>query len=297
MTSNPYVLITGASAGIGKAFAEEFAGMKKDLLLVALPGSGLDDVAQSLRDRFGVSVNTFEVDLTRDEAPGEVLDWCITENYGIQVLVNNAGFGNFCPFDETDHGLITKMILINNLALVALTHLFIPLLRRNEDAYILNVGSLASFMHIPNKSIYAASKSFVYSFSSTLRIEMKQYGIYVCCVCPGSTYTNKDVIDRIARAGRKGRRFSQMPWEVARTGVRAMYKKRARVIPGVGNKFIYFLWKVLPYAFIEWSMQRIFDEERLNAQPLGWEQPTVTPPPPETAAKIIQPIQQKAVKP
>ena len=164
MKSNSYVLITGASSGIGKAMAHEFAKLNFNVLLVALPNTGTHSVATDVVRKFNIHAATLEVDLTQPESPRQIFNWCKANHYGVKVLVNNAGFGNLRALAETDTLLITRMLSLNNHALVTLTQLFIPHLKAFKGAYILNVGSLAAFIPIPNKAVYTATKSFVFTF-------------------------------------------------------------------------------------------------------------------------------------
>jgi uncharacterized protein len=240
-----FVLITGASAGIGKALAHEFAARGKNLLLVSLPGSGLQDVAEQLTKEFGVVVHTLCIDLTRESAHKEVASWCRNNLYYIDTLVNNAGFGNLKAFDKTNANVLRSMLALNNTALVNLTHELIPELKKFRQSYIMNVGSLASFMPIPNKSLYAATKSFVYTFSQSLYYELRSSNIHVSCLCPGGTLTER-VRSEMSEKNLKRNAFCQSPEEVAKTGVSGLYEKRFRIIPGWYNRVLFWLSQILP---------------------------------------------------
>jgi short-subunit dehydrogenase len=258
MKSNSYALITGSSSGIGKAIAYEFARLKVNVILVALPGSGTEDVRRDLITNFGVKADLLETNLTEPGSPNAIFSWCISRQYDVEILVNNAGFGNLCCFEETAPELITRMLSLNNHVLVALTQLFIPHLKRRGGGYVLNVGSLAAFFPLPNKSVYAATKSFVYAFSAALRVELKPYHIHVCCLCPGGTITNASIMDRLASTRIGNWNFHQMPDAVAKEAVQKLFQRKKRIIPGLINKMFYQLSLRLPSYIVEWIVQQIF---------------------------------------
>lgn len=240
-----YVLITGASAGIGRALAFEFARHGKNLLLVSLPDTGLTETIQAIKEQHIVDVHGFVCDLTDRDAPQGILTWCERNQFRVSVLVNNAGFGNLERFEKTRAEVLTNMMSLNNSALVVMTQLFIPLLKKNRRSYIMNVGSLASFMPLPGKSVYSATKSFVYAFSYSLYFELKAQNIHVSCLCPGGTLTER-VLDSMEKSQLKRQKFCQLPQEVALEAVRSMYKQKFRIIPGWQNQILYWLARTLP---------------------------------------------------
>lgn len=261
-----YVLITGASAGIGRALAFEFAHRGKNLLLVALPGSGLEETTRAIKARYPVEVNGFTADLTDADAPRRILEWCHERAFSVSVLVNNAGFGNIENLESSRPDLLISMMNLNNAALVMLTHLFIPELKKHSQSYIMNVGSLASFMPLPSKSVYAATKSFVYAFSYSLYFELKYQHIHVSCLCPGGTLTER-VRQSMAKHHLKRQKFCQLPEEVALKAVRSLYAKRFRIIPGVQNQVLYWLSRTLPRFIKIFLIKVAFPPERDSRTP------------------------------
>lgn len=263
MAPQPYALITGASSGIGKALAFELARRKINVLLVALPNTGLSDVVKHLGDTFDIVSHGIELDLTIAQAPAILHSWCVKNHFEVNILINNAGFGNLCSFEQTDPMLISSMINLNSKAMVMLTHQFIPDLKKFDKSYILNVGSLASFMPIPNKSVYAATKSFVYAFSYALRLELEPHGISVSCLCPGATLTSTHVNEGISKL-KVGKNFIQLPESVAHTAVDGMMKNKFRIIPGWHNRILYFIRQVLPETGVRWILLRIFSRQKVD---------------------------------
>lgn len=240
-----FVLITGASAGIGRALAEEFAIRKKNLLLVSLPQTGLEEVARDLIARYKVEVNTFTCDLTLSDGPVAIFQWCEWMNYTVQVLVNNAGFGNLQSFASSKFNLLDNMMKLNNHAVIMMTHLFIDHLRKFTESHVLNVSSMAAFFPLPQKSVYAATKSFIYTFSDSLRHELKHENISVSCLCPGGTLTER-IKSSLTTSMKEKMNFFQTPEEVAADGVSGMYEKKFRIIPGWRNRLMFYVSRMLP---------------------------------------------------
>jgi short-subunit dehydrogenase len=157
------------------------------------------------------------------------------------------------------------MMMLNNAALVMLTHQFIDQLKLNAPSYILNTGSLASFFQIPYKAVYSATKSFVYSFSASLRLELRIDKIYVSCLCPGGTLTSARFRETLSKTSGKGERFLQQPEEVAYTAVKEMLEKKFRIIPGVHNRVMLFFNDILPKKIVSWLLMRHFKPKKLAA--------------------------------
>lgn len=264
--SNSFALITGASSGIGKAIAEEMASRGINVLVVALPHTGVADTVKSLIQRFGIRADGFEIDLMDADAPSRIHRWCKENHYRVSVLVNNAGFGSLSPFDHMTPALLRGMMTLNNHALVLLTHRMIPELRRNRFAYIMNVGSLACFMPIPNKSVYVATKSFVYTFSAILKAELRRDNISVSCLCPGGTRTSEKILAH-ARAVAGSRFFMQDPEAVAREAVAGLFRRKFRIIPGWHNKAFYTLLHVLPGSCVRWILEQAFARQEASDSP------------------------------
>ncbi len=256
-----FALVTGASSGIGKSIALELARLQVNLILVALPQTGLPETAQQISNEYPIKIKFCELDLTSDGAVRYLYNWCKEQNIRINALINNAGVGMQTSFDRTDISEINTMLILNNQALVQLTYYFLPDLKQNVPANILNVGSLASFMSIPGKTVYAASKSFIYSFSLSLRMELRQFKINVSCLCPGGTITSNRVINNIAHVRMPSKMLLQMPDEVAIEAVTNMFKGKKLIIPGWQNKALYQLWSILPQGIVEIILWAIFSKK------------------------------------
>ena len=243
----PTALITGASAGIGAAFAQELAARQTNLFLVARSEEKLQQLAQQLQDQYKIRVDFLVQDLTAPAAAKNVFDAVTQKGLTIDLLINNAGFGEYGAFAELDGERQVKMVQLNILALVDLTHQFLPGMQQRRGS-IINMASTAAFQPMPYFSVYAASKAFILSFSEALWAENRSYGVHVLAVCPGPTETNffqeagfpQSLADVAAQ--------NYTPSEVVvREALQALKKEQSTVVPGaIGNQVIANLHRFLP---------------------------------------------------
>lgn len=242
--SPPTVLITGASGGIGWELAKLFARDSYRLVLVARNRSKLEELAQNLQREFGASAIVLAEDLADLNAPGRIYDTLQRQGIEVDALVNNAGFGDFGPFAETDLKVDLEMMQVNMAALVHLTRLFLPGMVDRKKGRILNVSSMAAFGPGPFMAMYYATKAFVSSFSEAIADELRGTGVTVTALCPGPTRTGFQ-----ARAGTERDRLASEFMEagvVARIGYRGLLAGKAVVIPGLRNRLIALLVKLIP---------------------------------------------------
>ena len=242
---NNFAIVTGASQGLGKEMAIELARKKRNVLLVALPGEGLPELCNYLKTEFAVEVDYFETDLTENDAVFEVASWALS-NYKIDVLINNAGIGGSLSFESASINYIENIILLNVRALSLLTRLILPELKNHEKAWILNVASMASFSPIAYKTVYPASKAFVYSFSRGLYEELKDTGVFVSVLHPGPIATNPDVVKRIKDNGFFGKLGLISPENLAKIAITQLFKRDTLILPGFMNKINWLLIKIVP---------------------------------------------------
>lgn len=246
--NNTYTLVTGASNGIGKALAESCAARGHNVILVALPEPKLEEVTEALKLQYSSqSFDSLGTNMMDKDSPQAIYDWCQSKGYSVNILVNNAGLGNSGAFLSRDDSFYFGQMQLNMVALVMLTHLFLPAMKTHKKGFILNVGSMASFFDIPYKGIYAATKRFVYSFSRSLRKELEDTNIGVTILCPAAVLTNPDVIQRDKEMGQASKASQQSPEEVANYGLDHMYKGKPVAIPGFMPKAYWILGKILPY--------------------------------------------------
>ena len=256
----PFALITGASKGIGKAIAELLAARGYDLLLVARSADLLQQVSTNIETTTKRSCQWLALDLASDQAAETVFDWCEKNQIDISVLVNNAGYGLSGSFEKYSVQEHADMLHVNMITLTKLTRLFLPGLLKQPKAFILNIGSTASYQAVPLLSAYAASKAYVLSFSRGLYHELKKTNVSVTCVCPGPTDTN--FINR-ANIGAKGikaaERVNMSPQSVARIAVDSLFRRKPEVITGTMNKLVTFFVWLLPKTIIEGVAKKLYD--------------------------------------
>lgn len=240
-----YALITGASQGLGKAFATELSKRNINTILVGLPNENLELTASELRDRYGVLVHYYETDLTRKENVMALTRW-VNENFNIYILINNAGCGGSMKFQDADVGYIDMIIQLNVMALAIITHQLLPNLHRQKQSYILNVSSMAAFSPIGYKTVYPASKVFVQHFSRGLYQELHDTNVFVSVVNPGPMKTNSDVTARINRHGFFGRLGLLTPERVAEISIRQLFKKDSLIMLNLANGLNWLLMKTVP---------------------------------------------------
>jgi len=183
-------LITGASSGIGAAFARKFAALGRNVFLVARSEDKLITLCNELGRVSGVRAQYFALDLTEPDAPARLFEETQKRELEIDMLINNAGFGSMGYFDKLDPEREVEMIDLNVRALVDLTHRFLIPMRKRNQGTIINVASTAGFQSVPFMTTYAATKAFVLSFSEALSEENRPFGVRVMALCPGVTETN-----------------------------------------------------------------------------------------------------------
>jgi uncharacterized protein len=226
-----WALVTGASAGIGVALAQELAAGGTNLVVTARRKDRLEELAHSLGAKHKVKTEVFVADLGEPDSPGKVFAFTSQKGIEIDLLINNAGFGQYGEFPSVDTQRLLDMVQVNCSAVVHLTRLYLPemVARRRGDVLIL--ASTASFQAVPYISTYAATKAFDLLFAEGLAEEMKPYGIRVCALCPGSTESEFHVVS----GQEKFMRRAETAEKVARTGLKALAAGKSYVISGLGN--------------------------------------------------------------
>ncbi len=256
MRNNYYTLITGASEGFGKALAIECAGRNMNLILVALPGSGLNNLAGYIEINYGVHVLFFEHNLCIREECYRVFDEVKEKGITVNVLINNAGMGGTHFFDERDAEYYSRQIELNVVAPTLLTHLFLNTLEHNTPSYILNVSSLAGLFSLPLKQVYGGTKSYLVNFSKSLHRELKSKNVFVSVICPGGMNTTLKLILQHRRQSGISRWSVMNPDKVAGIAIDGMLKRKEMIIPGFWNKVFLLLDKLIPKQLKEIITER-----------------------------------------
>ncbi len=245
----PTALITGASSGIGAAFAKALAMRQTNLVLVARAKDKLHLLAQQLQEQYPIQIEVLAQDLAAPGAASSVFEAVTQKNIAIDLLINNAGFGDYGLFSESSLAKQLEMIQVNISALLELTYHFLPQMQQRGSGGVINISSIAGFQPMPYMSVYAATKAFVLSFSEALWAENQDKGVKVLAVCPGPTQT--DFFDRAGFArlasSTSDNQRSVSPEVVVHEALKALDGETATVVTGgFGNQIIVNLPRFFP---------------------------------------------------
>jgi uncharacterized protein len=244
--SNSTALITGASSGIGAAMAEALAQRGCSMILSARDAAKLEARAAQLRQAYNVNAAVVTADLSQPHGALDLHAEIVRRGLGVDLLVNNAGFGLTGPF--LSHALSEEeaQVQVNVTSLMALTHLFAPAMAERRRGGIINIASLSAFQPQFNSAVYAASKSFVLLFSEALWLELALRGVHVLAVCPGPVVTNF-----FERIGSKPPPQAISAERLISETLRAFDKKQVVLVPGTLATHIQaFAHRVLPRAVV-----------------------------------------------
>ncbi|PWR20463.1 SDR family NAD(P)-dependent oxidoreductase [Zavarzinia compransoris] len=246
--SRPLALITGASSGIGADLAREYARDGHDLVLTARSEKALQDLAAELGAAHGVAVTVIPADLADPAGPAQLLAAVAARGLAIDVLVNNAGFGDGKPFAEAAAERVLGMVQVNITALTELMHGVLPAMVARGRGRVLNVASTAAFQPGPTMAVYCATKAYVLSLSEAVAEELKGTGVTVTALCPGPTRTNfMETADVAGNAlFSKGLVPVMTSAEVARIGHDAARRGQVIAIAGLMNQIGAFVPRLAP---------------------------------------------------
>jgi short-subunit dehydrogenase len=239
-----WALVTGASAGIGVALARELARRGAKLILTARRRERLESLAAEFAVQ-GVETRIVIADLNDPAAPQQIYD--AVQDLTVDILINNAGLGQYGAFQSSDPGQEFSMVRVNCEAVVRLSRLFVPRMVERRRGWVLVVASTASFQPVPYLTTYAATKVFDRFFALGLAEEVAQYGINVTALCPGTT--ESEFFD-VARAGAFRTRKLQSAAEVARLAIAALVRGQRTIVPKWSGRFTAFLVRFLPVGLI-----------------------------------------------
>jgi short-subunit dehydrogenase len=253
-------LVTGASAGIGKALAEELAKSGTNLMLTARREDRLRSIAQDLSAKHNIRSEFFAADLAQPSAPEAIFQFTQKKGLAIDLLVNNAGFGQYGELHSTATDRLLQMVQVNCTAVLHLTRLFIPAMVARRSGDVLIVASTAAFQAVPYIAAYAATKVFDLYLAEALAEELQPYGIRVCALCPGTTTSEFHEI-----AGHpvhsKGR--EQSAEMVARNGLKALAAGKSYVISGLANYLGAFGERLVPRRFVTRVAAKMFRPQKV----------------------------------
>src|SRR5213596_4352697 len=247
------VLITGASAGIGREFARQLGERARSLILVARREDRLAELRDELQEQHpNLAIQIRQVDLADPAQLQELMEWFDRENINVDLLINNAGLGDSGPFATSDPIRNEQMTLVNVVALASLTRHVLPQMIAKHRGGILNVSSSAGFLPMPGSAVYAATKAYVTSFSEALRAELHGTGVSVCALCPGPVRTEfQQVAKRPDGRPEIGPEFLVVPVErVVRDAIRRLEADKPIVIPGFAMKLVVLLARLMPMPIV-----------------------------------------------
>ncbi|HEY6902763.1 MAG TPA: SDR family oxidoreductase [Candidatus Acidoferrales bacterium] len=242
-----WAVVTGASAGIGLALAERLAAGGTNLVLTARRTDRLEDLAAVLSTKHDIRVEVCPADLTRPEAPSEIHAFTTGKGIGVELLVNNAGFGAFGYNQDIPTSRLLEMIQVNCAAVVHLTQLFVPAMIARRHGDIMIVSSVAAFQALPYNAAYAATKAFDLIFAEGIAEELRELGVRVCALCPGSTTTE---FQQVAQQPDRVFRSAETADKVARVGLAALAEGRSFVISGARNRLMVEAERLAPRQFV-----------------------------------------------
>ena len=252
-----YVLITGATSGIGKDFVKLFADDGYNIVLSSTSKELLDKDKKELEKKYkDIKIYTIAKDLSKENSAKEIYDELKNKKINVSILINNAGFGCFGKLIDSDIEKNNNLLMVNNNSLVKLSYYFGKEMAKRKNGKILNVGSIAAFQGGPYMATYYASKAFVVSFSEALREELINDNVSVTCLCPGPTRTNFEKTANLQKSYMFKKLDTCSSEYVARIGYKALMKGKPLIVSGIPNKFVVFITRLSPRV--------------LNAKISGW---------------------------
>lgn len=255
-------LVTGASSGIGRAFAQQLAGRKANLVIAARREADLEALAAELRTAHGVKVDVIAIDLSAPTAVASLCDRIDALGVTVDVLINNAGFGEHKYFVEQDWERVRQQLQLNIVTLTELSHRFGKAMAARGGGHILNVSSIGAYTPCPTYATYAAGKAYVRDFTEAIAYELAPRGVRVCSLCPGGTETGfHQVSGQTVPGWMKATAFMSAD-RCARIGLDSLFGWRRNVVTGVSNKLGMWLLRFVPRRMIVWISARSMGKPR-----------------------------------
>lgn len=243
---NKVALITGASGGIGKAYAEQLAKRKYNLILSGRQKEVLDDIAGKLSADYSIDADYVVSDLSTQDGIKKLTDR-INDEGGVDMLVSNAGYAERSRFNDKDVEEINKMLSVHINATVQLVHAVLPGMINKKCGNIISVSSLSAYVPAPGSSIYSSSKLFLNSFMEAIHMEVRKMGIKVQSLCPGLTHTGFHQGTSVAQSAEvRGMSIWMQPEDVVQASLRKLGKRSVIYTPGSINKVLRALLPLLP---------------------------------------------------
>lgn len=251
-----YAVVTGASSGIGWHISKELAARGYSIVAVSNQSDALMNLKSEMHETYGVTIFTIDCDLSTTGAAELIYNYCQQKELQVEVLVNNAGMLVHGEVLNVDMKRINTILQLHMNTPVLLCRFFGAHMTERKKGHILNISSISAVMPYPTISLYGPTKSFLRGFTRALHSEMKGSGVSVCCLIPGGTATALYDTDHInlpllIRLG-----IMMKPEDVARAGVRALFRGRAERVPGIINKLILLFIPLIPHALVRYIYKK-----------------------------------------
>jgi short-subunit dehydrogenase len=248
-------LVTGATSGIGRAYAVSFAKAGYDLIITGRRMDKLNALAHELREQCGICVRIIKAELSDDQDTQKLIK-SIESRDNIHILVNNAGFGSgveFCKNKLADH---MRMLQVHVVVSIKLVYAVLPQMISRKEGAIINVSSLGAFIPAPGSSIYSATKLFLASFTESLHMEVHKHGIRVQCICPGFTYSNFHERRDNGKVLKAGKFMWMEPDTLVAKSIKSLNHSNIVLVPGIINKLLIRIVALIPRRLYYFIMER-----------------------------------------
>ena len=254
---NDFALITGASSGIGLAYARELAKEGVNLLLVSNQDEALLNIQKELSEQYDIQVRIYCIDLSEASAPQQILDYCHANSILVSLLVNNAGILIFDQVVNTKPERVETILCLHVHCVTEMCRLFGKEMSCRGKGYIINMSSMSAWMAFPGIAMYNATKAYIYNYSCALHYELKPYGVYVTAICPGAINTSLFGLDEKLRRRLTWFGIMMTPETLVKTALKKSLRGKMYTIPGVLNHFFVFFARHLPNWLVFFLMKRV----------------------------------------
>lgn len=249
MEKQKVALITGGTSGIGAEFARQLAAQGYDIVITGRRIEKLKEVCSEIRSKYGVKANEVVIELSDPAQLLELEKWIASES-NLEVLINNAGYGTDNAFLKNSADDCEKMIRVHDTATVRLSHAASKVMVNNRKGYIVNTSSVAAFLVSGGDILYYSTKAFLNSFTESLHVSLKPFGVRAMAVCPGFT-----VSEFHSRLGMDTEKLHKQAYfmtseKVVSKSLRALKRRKVIFVPGFVNKFLVFFLKIIPRRFL-----------------------------------------------
>ena len=253
----PWALISGGSKGIGYGIAAALAKRNFNLLLIARNEEDLNNAKNKLESAFPIQVEILMLDMSKEDSAVIIKSWCTEKDLPLKMVCNVSGIGGSADYLSNSLSDSLYMLRLNTEPAVSLIYYLLPLLKKNQPSFILNVSSMAGFAPISIKNIYSASKSAMIFFSYSLRYQLQKENISVSCLCPGPVFTKPSIKEEtIKKLGWLGKRMAVTPEKIGEITINRTMKKAMIIVPGFLAKTISVLIRSLPVRWIAYLYSR-----------------------------------------